>query len=454
MAEFRELAESIVMDVGGVENIRGLTHCVTRLRFKLRNEKSANTDKIKDTEGVVTVMQSGGQYQVVIGNNVTEVFDEINEIIGVDNHSVNEDSEKNEKLFDRFSTMISNIFSPLLGTLAATGTLKGLLSVLLVTGVLTETSGTYVVLYGISNTLFYFFPIFLGATAARYFKIDQYLGMAIGGSMIYPTLVALAGTTPNITFLTLPMNLIDYTSSVFPVIIAVWVASLLYKRIDKLVFQGIKFLLTPLIVLMIVVPLVLFVIGPASTFLSNVLSDFTVGVYEVSPVLGGLVLGGPWILIVMLGLHWAFIPIFILNVAINGSDGMLGLLTANMFAMAGATIAIAIKSNDKKTKEMSWSMSLTCLLGVAEPAIYGILLPLKKPLIMSVIGGSIGGAIAGFFQTKLYAFGGSALLQLPLTINPEGVDWGFYGVLIACAVAFVVTYILTYFFGYNKEDKI
>lgn len=450
----KQVATEVLAAVGGKENVISVIHCVTRLRFKLKDETIPKKEEVEKIDGVISVIVKGGQYQVVIGNQVENVFKEVIKLTGDQTEAAEEtENKKNEKIFDKFTSMISGIFSPLLGILAGTGTLKGILAICTALGILTDKIGTYVVLYSIANVLFYFFPIFLGASTAKYFRMNQYLGMAIGGAMVYPTIVAAAGSGAGITFLGLPMNLLDYTSSVFPVIVSVWLASKLEKGLNKIMPQSLKFILTSLLVLVIMVPLTFFIVGPVLTFASGLLSKATFAIYNFNPVLGGIVLGGPWILIVMFGLHWTFIPIFINNMAANGFDATLGLLTANQFAMAGATIAIALKSRDQKEKSLAWSTGSVCLFGVSEPTLYGLLLPLKKPLIMSVIGGSIGGAIAGVFKSKLYAFGGSGLLQIPLAINPSGIDSGFYGLIASAAVGFVVGFILTFIFGYSKKKE-
>lgn len=449
--EYKKTAKKILDLVGGQKNINDLTHCVTRLRFKLKKTELADTEALNQLDGVISVIQKGGQYQIVIGQEVDKVFDEVIELIG---GNIIEDSveEKNVSLLDELTTMISGIFTQILGILAAAGMLKGVLAALTSASVLSTESGTYQVLYSISNTLFYFLPIFLGAATAKYFNMDQFLGMAIGAVMVYPDIINLASQQTPLSFFGMPMNLINYSSSVFPVIVSVWLASKIEKRIAKFTPKGIKFFIVPLVVMLITVPLTFFIVGPLVTFLSSVLSNVTLAIYNFNPILGGLVLGGPWILIVMFGLHWTFIPIFLNSIATNGSSSLLGLLTAGQFAMAGATIAIALKTKNIKTKNLAWSTGVTCLFGISEPTIYGLLLPLKKPLIMSIIGGSIGGAIAGFFKSKLYAIGGIGLFQFPLAINPEGLDAGFYGLLISAAVGFVIGLILTFVLGYNPND--
>lgn len=446
----KQVATDVLTAVGGKENVISVIHCMTRLRFKLKDATIPNKEEVEKIEGVISVVEKGGQYQVVIGNQVSNVFKEVIKITGEQTEVVDENGEKGS-LFDQFTSMISNIFAPVLGVMAGTGILKGILSICIVSGILASDSGTYKILYSISDTLIYFFPIFLGASAAKYFKMNQYLGMAIGAAMLYPTIIEMASSGEALNFLGLPMNLINYSSSVFPVIVAVWLGSKLEKALDKVTPQGFKFFFVPLGVLVTILPLTYFLVGPALTFVSKLLSNGTMAVYNFNPILGGIALGGPWILIVMFGLHWAFIPVFINNMVTMGSDSSLALLTANQFAMAGATVAIALKTRDMKLKNLSWSTGGTCLLGISEPTLYGILLPMKKPLIMAIIGGSLGGAVAGVFNSKIYSFGGSGLLQIPAGINPNGIDAGFYGFVASMVVGFVVGFILTYLWGYSNK---
>lgn len=451
---YKKVAEEVVMAIGGKENINNLTHCVTRLRFNLKNEEIPKNEDVEKIDGVMKVIKKGGQYQIVIGNEVGNVFKEVKKLIGEQtDRSEKKEEEKTVNVFDKFTATISGIFIPVLGVLAATGLLKGILTILTVAGILNPEMDTYKIFSAISDTLFYFFPIILGSSAAKQFKMNQYLGMAIGGAMVYPSIIEIATKGEAINFLGLPMNLMNYSSSVFPVIVAVFIASQLEKVLNKIIPQAIKFFLVPLITLVIIVPGTFLLVGPVLTYISQLLSQGTMLVYNFSPIIAGLLLGGSWILIIMFGLHWAFIPVFINNFMTLHYDTINGLLGANQFAMAGVVLAIAIKSKDSKLRSLSLSTSLTCLLGVSEPALYGVLIPLKKPLIMAIIAGSIGGAFAGFFNTKLYAFGMTGVFGIPGAINPAGLDSGFYGYVGSMIVGFIVGFILTFLWGYTNKQK-
>lgn len=450
----KKVAEEVVKAIGGKENVNSLTHCVTRLRFKLKDEQMPKKEEVEKIDGVMQVIQKGGQYQVVIGNQVEPVYKEAIKLIGEETGEAEQKQEDNNvKLFDKLTATISGIFIPILGPFAATGLLKGILTILTVTGVLNAEMDTYKVLNAIADTLFYFFPIILGSSAAKQFKMNQYLGMAIGGAMVYPTIIEIASKGAPINFLGLPMNLMNYSSSVFPVIVAVFVASKLEAALNKITPQAVKFFLVPLVVLVVMVPVTFIVVGPVLTFVSQLLSQGTMFLYNLSPIVAGLLLGGTWILIIMFGLHWAFIPIFINNFMTVHYDVINGLLGANQFAIAGAAIAIAIKAKDSELKSLSFSTGAACLLGISEPALYGVLIPLKKPLIMAIIAGSIGGAFAGLLNTKIYAFGMSGIFGIPGAINPAGIDSGFYGYVGSMVIGFIVGFIITFLWGYSNKEK-
>lgn len=458
--DIKKVAADILEHVGGKENVISVVHCMTRLRFSLKDDSKANREVIKRTEGVISIVEQGGQFQVVIGNKVSKVYEELTPML--DNHAASGEididerrgEKKKEKLFDVFSRTISGIFTPALGLMTACGVLKGILAICTASGAVQNTDSTYLFLYAIADVIFYFFPVILGASAAKQFGMNQYIGMGIGAIMIYPSFIAAATDGSINSLFGIPMTVSNYTSTVFPAIIAVYVASKLEGILKKVIPGIIAFFAVPLIVLLVTIPLTFWIVGPATLFLSNILSKVVLAIYNFSPVLGGLVLGGPWILIVMFGLHWAFIPIFINNIAMNGMEPILGLLAANQFAMAGSVFAVAILLKNKIKKSGASTAGLTCLLGISEPTIYGYLLPLKTPMIISVIAGSLGGAVAGMFQSTQYSFGGSGLLGLPCFVNPVGLDGGFYGVILSDIVGFSVAFVLTLVIMKKKSDNL
>ncbi|WP_088815996.1 MULTISPECIES: beta-glucoside-specific PTS transporter subunit IIABC [Listeria] len=463
--KYEQLAKDILENVGGTENINSVFHCITRLRFKLKDEKIANTEKIKSLDGVVSVIQSGGQYQVVIGNHVPDVYKAVLEVGGINPEGSSEaDSGGGGNIFNRFIDMISGVFTPVLGVLAATGMIKGFAAAFLAFGWLTADSGTYQILYAIGDCLFYFFPIFLGYTASKKFGGNIFIGMAIGAALVYPTLagiltgkpeyVLFAGTifeSPiHVTFLGIPVILMSYASSVIPIIIATWFASKVEKVAKKIIPDVIKTFIVPFVTLLIVVPLTFMVIGPIATWAGKLLGAGTIWIYDLSPVIAGLILGGFWQVFVIFGLHWGLIPIAINNLTQLHYDPVLAMSFGASFAQIGAVLAVMIKTKNQKLKSLSVPAFISGIFGVTEPAIYGVTLPLKKPFIMSCIGGAVGGAIIGFSEVKSYIMGGLGIFGFPNFIKPGSpVDSTMLAAIIAVVVAFILGFILTYVFGFK-----
>ncbi|QWG30204.1 PTS beta-glucoside transporter subunit IIABC [Bacillus mycoides] len=464
--KYEQLAKDIIENVGGKENIISVVHCITRLRFQLRDEGKAKTDVLKNMEGIVTVMKSGGQYQVVIGNHVPDVYEAVVTIGDLHTSAPDEADSKKKGVFNQFIDVISSIFSPILGVLAATGMIKGLNALFVALGWLSNTSGTYQILNAIGDSLFYFFPIFLGYTASKKFGGNIFIGMAIGASLVYPALSGLTTSKPlytlfagtmfespvHITFLGIPVILMSYASSVIPIIIAAYIGAKAEKTFKKLIPDVVKTFLVPFCTLLLVIPLTFIVIGPIATWAGQLLGQGTIWMYELSPVVAGLFIGGFWQVIVIFGLHWGLVPVAINNLTLLGSDPVLALMFGASFAQIGAVLAVWYKTKQQKLKSLSIPAFISGIFGVTEPAIYGITLPLKKPFIMSCIGGAIGGGILGLAGSKVYMVGGLGIFGIPNFIDPKaGITMAFWGAIVAIVVSFVLGFILTYLFGFDKE---
>lgn len=462
--KYEQLAREIIKNVGGRENVNSVVHCITRLRFKLKDESKANTDVLKNMDDVVTVMKSGGQYQVVIGNHVPDVYKAVVEAGGFSSAAPAEEAA-NTNLFNRFIDIISSIFTPVLGVLAATGMIKGFNAMFVAFGWIDNTSGTYQILNAIGDALFFFFPIFLGYTAIKKFGGSPFMGMAIGAALVYPALSGLTAGKPLytlfagtmfespvfITFLGIPVILMNYSSSVIPIILAAFFASKVEKGFKKIIPDVVKTFIVPFATLLVVVPLTFIVIGPVATWAGQLLGQATLSIYNLSPVIAGLFIGGLWQVFVIFGLHWGLVPIAINNLTVSGADPVVAMSFAASFAQIGAVLAIWMKIKDQKMKTLSIPSFISGIFGVTEPAIYGITLPLKKPFIISCIGGAVGGAILGFSKTQLYMFGGLGVFGFPSFIDPaNGLTFGFWGSLIAVAVAFGLTFVLTLLFGVSN----
>lgn len=467
--KYEQLAKDIIANVGGKENVSSVVHCVTRLRFKLRDESKANTEVLKNMDDVVTVMKSGGQYQVVIGNHVPDVYKAVTTVGGFQGQTpVEEEEGPKGSLLSRFIDMISSIFTPVLGVLAATGMIKGLNALFVAFGWLDNTSGTYQILNATGDALFYFLPIFLGYTAIKKFGGNPFVGMAIGAALVYPTLSTLTAGEPlytlfsgtmfespiYVTFLGIPVILMSYSSSVIPIIISAFFAAKVEKWLKTVIPDVIKAFVVPMLTLLIVVPLTFIVIGPVATWAGSLLGQGTLAIYNVSPLIAGLLLGGFWQVFVIFGLHWGLVPIAFNNLATLGYDTILATVFAASFAQTGAVLAILLKTKNQKLKSLSIPAFISGIFGVTEPAIYGITLPLKKAFIMSCIAAGIGGAIAGATNVTGYIIGGLGIFGIPSYLSPEGIDLGFYGAIISIVVGFIAGLVLTLLFGgINKEQQ-
>lgn len=475
MGKYENLAKDIVKNVGGKENVISLTHCITRLRFKLKDESKANDDVLKNMSGVVTVMKSGGQYQVVIGNHVPEVYADVMPLLGLDDGAPKEEEEGPKgSLFNRFIDTISGIFQPILGVMAACGMVKGLNALFVAMGLYTDACGGYFVLNAIGDGLFYFLPLFLGYTAAKKFKLKPMIGLVIGAIMCYPSIqnsaLSVAGE-PMYTlfagsmfesavytdFFKIPMIAMDYTGTVIPVIFVVYFASKCEKFFSKFIPDLVKFFFVPMLTLLVSIPVGLLLIGPLATFGSTIIATTVIAIRNFSPLLAGAIVGLTWQILVIFGLHWGFIPVYINNIMTNGYDNVMMPFFACTFATSAVVLAIFFKTKNKQLKEMALPNFISGIFGVTEPAIYGILLPLKKPFIISCIAGCIGGGFYGAFNFRKFMMGGMGIFEFPAMIEPDGsmgnLIVAIVGVIITMIIAFAITMIVYKDEEIQKEEK-
>ncbi|RDC50328.1 PTS beta-glucoside transporter subunit IIABC [Acinetobacter sp. RIT592] len=469
MGKYKQLAQDIIKNVGGKENINGLTHCITRLRFKLKDESIANDDVLKNMGDIVTVMKSGGQYQVVIGNHVEAVYKDVVEIIDLDNLNTSSETKKSGSILDKGIDIISGIFQPVLGIMAACGMLKGLNALFVALGLYSATSGGFMVINAAGDALFTFLPLFLGYTSARKFGLKPMLGLALGAAMCYPAIQGSsisAGTDAMYTlfketmfaspvyidFFGLPIISMDYTGTVVPIIFVVYFASKCEKLFNKFVPDLVKFFFVPMLTLLVTLPVALIVIGPIATFGSTLISEAVLSIRDFSPLLAGAIVGFSWQILVIFGLHWGFIPVYINNVMTLGYDNVMMPFFACTFATSAVVLAIFIKTKDKKLKEMAIPNFISGIFGVTEPAIYGMLLPLKKPFIISCIASGIGGAFYGFFNLRKFITGGMGIFELPAMIEPNGGMGNLIVALSGMAISMVVAFVLTMVLYKDKEE--
>jgi PTS system beta-glucosides-specific IIC component len=445
MAKYTELANDIVDNVGGKENIVSLTHCVTRLRFNLKDESKANDDILKDMDGVVTVMKTGGQYQVVIGNHVPEVYKEVTEVAGIAAESTN--TEKKSMSFkEKFFDLVTGIMLPSIALLSASGIIKGLNTIFSITGLYGMDSSYYLLINTIGDALFFFMPVVLGLNTARKLNVNQFLGLVTGMILCYPAINGI-----DLTFFGFEMNA-TYTSSVLPVILIVALEAPLERFFNKVIPDVVKSFIVPILVLLIAIPIGFVLIGPLANAVGFLLGDWMQTIIAFSPIVAGIIVGGLWQVFVMLGVHMVLMIPSITALISGTPDSFMPLLAGVSFAQTAVVLAIWLKSKDRKLKNIAFPAWISGIFGVTEPAIYGVTLPRIKMFVLSCIGGAIGGGIIGLLNVKVYTMAGMGIFSLPGAINPETGSMSdlinmVIGIVVAFAISFAAAYIL-----YKDED--
>ncbi|MBF0699968.1 beta-glucoside-specific PTS transporter subunit IIABC [Streptococcus danieliae] len=447
--DYRQLARDIVDHVGGRENIKELKHCITRLRFSLKDEGKADTDYLKARDGIVTVVQAGGQYQVVIGNHVPDVYVAVQTaagIVGNGSLDIDEGDKFKGNLFERFVDLISGIFQPFLGALAVAGILKGLVAILGANGMTADNSAFYAILNAAGDGFFQYLPLIIALTSARKFKVNEFTALAIGAALVYPSL---PGVVEGVTeaglnrIFGIPFSLPTggYYSTVLPAILAVWVASYIERGARKLIPDVVKLFLVPFVTLLLAVPMTFLVVGPVGNLLSDALSWFFQLIMGISPVLYGVVLGGLWQVMVMFGMHWAIVPLAIVETASQGFSAILVPALFPSFTQVGVLLAIMLKSKEAKVQSLSLPALISALFGVTEPAIYGITLPMRIPFIVSCMTSALIGGYVMFAGIVGYSVGGLGIFLYPSLIDTStGSMSGVISAIIASVAAVVISF--------------
>ncbi|MGL5378357.1 beta-glucoside-specific PTS transporter subunit IIABC [Clostridium sp.] len=448
---YENLAKSILNYVGEEGNVEHVTHCATRLRFNLKDVSKVNQEKLKQTKGVMGVVNSNGQFQIIIGSDVANVYKKLMEL-GSFQKSNDGNTEKSKKGISSIFEIISGIFTPILQPLAAAGMLKAVLVIATTFGWLTKDSQTYYIFNFVSDSLFFFFPVILGYTSAVKFKANPYMGMLIGGMLIHPSFSALVSAGESVTLLGLPIKLINYSSTVVPIILIVWIMSYVEAFADKISPKPIKFFSKPLITMLVMTPIAFSALGPIGSFLGDGLSKVIDTINGVAPWSIPMIVGATSPLLVMVGMHYALIPMGINGIALNGYENIVGpgMLVSNI-AQGASTLAVAAKTKNKDLKQLAGSAGLTAVLGITEPAMYGVTMRLKKPLISIMISGGIAGAYAGFTGVVRYASGSPGIASLPIFMGDNPMN--IIHTIIALAIAFVSAFILTWIIGFEEPSN-
>lgn len=457
--DYNKLAHDIIREVGGAENIVNATRCATRFRLVLKETPKGAKEKIAELPGAITVVENNGQFQVVIGTHVGDVYAAAAEILQLDENGQTAEQPK-QSIVNRVIATMSAVFAPFVYILAAAGLLQGALILITMAAPSFANTGTYEVLSFMSWTPFTFLPIFIAITASKHFKCNTYIAILCCCALVNPSWAEMAARIAGgdvIHFLGIKLSETTYTSTVLPPLILVWLLSYLERFIEKRLPDATKPLLTPLLCFLIMVPATILVIGPVSAVTANGIAKGYNFLAGTAPALAGAVIGGFWQVVVIFGVHWGITPVVLANFDMYGKDTFQAFQTIAVVAQVAAAFGVFIKSRNKEFRGVALSAGITGLFGITEPTIYGVTLRLKKPFICGCVGGAIGAVVMSFFNSAYYAYAG---LPGPLTIvNAISKDapMSFIGELIGCAVAVVIAIVLIQVIGFDdpksKEDK-
>ena len=449
--DYQAIAKEILKDVGGKDNIVDVTHCYTRLRFVLRDTKQANKEALLQTEGVISVVESGGQYQVVLGNKVAHVYNALEPLLAQQLTTKTSTKEKNS-LGNRILNTVAAIFTPVVPAIAASGMLKGILAIAVMVAnnfyqVDLKPLNTYIILSAASDALFYFMPVILGYSAAKVFKTNEYIAMVIGATLCYPTIVSLMTEESAVTLFGLHVTKANYVSTVIPIILAIFMLAYVQRFLEKVIPEVLKIIMVPTLSLLLMIPATLLLFGPIGIYLGDGVNWLYYYIMNLSPILLGGFIGGIWCVLVIFGAHRGLVPIGINDVARTGRQNLLAFAGAANFSQAGAAFGVFVRTKNKDLKAVAASATVTALFGITEPAIYGANLRLKKPMIYAVASGAAGGALMGWGGSYGTAFANQGLLTIP--VYAEAGTKAFICYLLGCGIAFFGAFLLTIFLGFN-----
>lgn len=449
--DYQAIAKEILKDVGGKDNIVDVTHCYTRLRFVLKDTKQANKEALLQTEGVISVVGSGGQYQVVLGNKVAHVYNALEPLLAQQLTTKTSTKEKNS-LGNRILNTVAAIFTPVVPAIAASGMLKGILAIAVMVAnnfyqVDLKPLNTYIILSAASDALFYFMPVILGYSAAKVFKTNEYIAMVIGATLCYPTIVSLMTEESAVTLFGLHVTKANYVSTVIPIILAIFILAYVQRFLEKVIPEVLKIIMVPTLSLLLMIPATLLLFGPIGIYLGDGVNWLYYYIMNLSPILLGGFIGGIWCVLVIFGAHRGLVPIGINDVARTGRQNLLAFAGAANFSQAGAAFGVFVRTKNKDLKAVAASATVTALFGITEPAIYGANLRLKKPMIYAVASGAAGGALMGWGGSYGTAFANQGLLTIP--VYAEAGTKAFICYLLGCGIAFFGAFLLTIFLGFN-----
>lgn len=449
--DYKLMAKEILEHIGGAENVANMTHCATRLRLTLKDTSKADDEAVKGINGVINVVNKAGQYQLLIGTEVPKLYDEFENLVKgtSDSNFEEKNTDSSESIISKIFSSVSAIFAPLLPALAGSGILRGLLILCVQLGWISEDSGTYSILFVTSMSVFYFLPVLLAFTSARRFGASPYISALIGAALIHPDFIALIGNAGNgatTEFFGMPVVLMNYNSTVVPIILSIWAFSYLYKFLDKKVPENLKLVIIPLVSLAIMVPLTVIIIGPLGVYSGELVANGVNWLIERSGILTGIIVGGGWSVLVSLGIHWAVNPIMINNISMHGFDYIVPFTFACNFAVMGTTIGVYLKAKNSQLRSFAMTGFITIALSaIIEATLFGLLVKNKKLFLAQIIGGAAGGAYLGLMQVVANSFVFGSVITLPAFVgdNPKNFIQAIIGLLISMMVSAILAYSFT-----------
>ncbi|HIC7642374.1 TPA: beta-glucoside-specific PTS transporter subunit IIABC [Serratia liquefaciens] len=447
--DYKQLGLEILLQVGGKDNVSKLTHCATRLRMEFNDDSKVQAKAIESLPGVISVVERGGQFQIVVGNNVQQTFRAMQKEIGdLSGRQSEKNSQARGGVISQIISVISTTFTPVIPAITGAGMIKALLAILKLTGVIDAASPTYHLLDTIADAAFFFLPVLLAYGAAIKFECNPILAMTIAGALLHPNLAQMLAAGTVIDFVGIPVRLADYAGSVLPIIFTVWLMSYIERFAEKVSPTMIKFFTKPMIILLVTAPLALVVVGPFGIFLNDLVAAGAAIVDGKASWLIPMLMGGLQPFLVITGTAWAMTPIATGQLSKNGFEMINGpgMLASNI-AQGAATLCVAFRTKNKNLRQLASSAGFTALLGITEPSLYGVTLKLRKPLIAAMIGGGCAGIYAGLSGLVRYAFVSPGLAALPAFIGENPMN--IVHALITCAIAIVVTFALTWILGFD-----
>ena len=441
----REVVKLIIQNVGGKENINNVWHCMTRLRLDLKDNNKINQENINRLDGIMGSQLQSDQYQIVIGTNVKDYYDLFSKEMELSNNTESQNDSKNSKkeIISIFMDIVSGVFGPIVPAIAGAGMIKGLLAGFIALKIISNESDTVKIIDMAASGVFTFLPFFLAVSAAKIFKTNQYLAAAIAACIMSPNMIAAAkeGAVASFSFLGfVPIPVFNYSGSVIPIIFAVWVLSYVYKMVDKVMPEVLKTVFTPTVTLFIMSFLTLSIIGPVGIYLGKGLAVIIQALFNISPVLAGLIVGAIRPVAILTGMHHAMTPIALQNFQEQGYDMLMPMMFMANMAITGATLAVYFKEKDKKEKSVILSSAISGLLGITEPALFGVLTKYKKAFLAATIGSSAASAFIAFFGVRIYGYILSSIFSLPAYIGPY-FPFAVAGILIAIILSCILSYV-------------